>query len=274
MSVGFSFALGHSTVVLVIVPLLTLGVRAVAGEIADDDSPLKRIGGLISTSVSGLFLVLIRVINLLVLIGIISVFGKMRSGQFSEAELEAHLNNRGFLTRILGRATKAVRRPLHIFPVGLLFDLGFDTTTEVTLLVIAGGAAGESLPWYAMLVLPILFAAGMSLFDSLDGLFMCFAYDWAFMKPVCKVFYNIIITSLSVAVALIIGMIELLGLLTDKLAIRSGPLTAIADLDLNYVGFGVIGLFVVTWLAALVIWRFGRIEEKWSANLVAAPETD
>jgi high-affinity nickel-transport protein len=198
----------------------------------------------------------------------------MRSGRFDEAELEVQLNNRGFLNRILGGVTKTVRRPWHMFAVGLLFGLGFDTASEVALLVIAGGAAASALPWYAILVLPVLFAAGMSLFDSLDGAFMCFAYDWAFMKPVRKVFYNIAITSLSVAVALIIGMIELIGLLTDKLGIDSGPLAAIADLDLDYVGFGVVGLFVLTWLAALLIWRVGRIEQKWSAHLSAAPEAD
>ena len=274
LSVGFWFALGHSTVVFVMVLLLTLGVRAVAGQITNEDSPLKTIGGVVSTSVSGLFLVLIGVINLVGLLSILGVFRRMRTGAFDEQELEAQLDNRGFLNRILGGATKAVRRPAHMFPVGLLFGLGFDTATEVTLLVIAGGAAASALPWYAVLVLPVLFAAGMSLFDSLDGVFMCFAYDWAFMKPVRKVFYNIVITSLSVAVALIIGVIELIGLLADKLGIDSGPLAAIAGLDLNYVGFGVVGLFLLTWLAALLIWRFGRIEEKWSANLTPAVDSD
>jgi high-affinity nickel-transport protein len=274
LSVGFWFALGHSTIVLVMVALLSLGVRAVAGEIADENSPLKRIGGVISTSVSGVFLVLIGVVNLVVLIGIIKVFRAMRGGAYDEAELERQLANRGFLNRILGGATKAVRRPIHMFAIGLLFGLGFDTATEVTLLVIAGGAAAQALPWYAILVLPLLFAAGMSLFDSLDGIFMCFAYDWAFMKPVRKVFYNITITALSVAVALIIGLIELVGLLSEKLAITSGPLAAIAGLDLNYVGFGVVGLFVLTWVVALGVWRFGRIEEKWSARLAPAAESD
>jgi nickel/cobalt transporter (NiCoT) family protein len=274
MSVGFWFALGHSAIVFVMVLLLSLGVRAVAGEIADDDSPLKQVGGLIGTAVSGLFLVLIGVINLVALLGILKVFREMRANRFDEIELERRLDSRGLLNRILGGATRAVRRPGHMFGVGLLFGLGFDTATEVTLLVIAGGAAASSLPWYAILVLPVLFAAGMSLFDSLDGIFMCFAYDWAFMKPVRKVFYNITITSLSVAVALIIGVIELIGLLIDKLGVAEGPLAAIADIDLDYVGFGVVGLFVLTWLVALGIWRFGRIEEKWSARLTSGAEVE
>jgi nickel/cobalt transporter (NiCoT) family protein len=274
LSVGFWFALGHSTIVFGMVLLLALGVRAVAGEIANDDSPLKQIGGLIGTGVSGLFLIVIGVINLVVLIGVLGVFRRMRSGHFDEAELETQLDRRGFLSRILGGVTKAVRRPWHMFPVGLLFGLGFDTATEVTLLVIAGGAAASSLPWYAILVLPVLFAAGMSLFDSADGVFMCFAYDWAFMKPVRKVFYNLTITSLSVAVALIVGVIELIGLLSDKLGITTGPLAVIANVNLDYVGFGVVGLFVLTWAAALLIWRFGRVEEKWTAHLAVPAETD
>jgi nickel/cobalt transporter (NiCoT) family protein len=271
LSVGFWFALGHATVVFVMVALIGAGVRALAGEVSDDASPLKQIGGLISTGVAGVFLILIGLINLAVLVGLVGVFRRMRSGHFDESELEAQLDNRGFMNRILGGATKAVRRPAHMFPVGLLFGVGFDTASEIALLVIAGGAAASALPWYAILVLPVLFAAGMSLFDTLDGAFMCFAYDWAFMKPVRKVFYNITITSLSVAVALIIGVIELVSILTDRFGIDSGPLAAIADLNLNTVGFAVVGLFVLTWLVALGVWRFARIEEKWTANLRPEP---
>ena len=143
------------------------------------------------------------------LVGIVRVFRQMRSGHFDEAQLEEHLNNRGLMNRILGGATKAVRKPWQMYPVGLLFGLGFDTATEVSLLVLAGGAAAFALPWYAIMTLPVLFAAGMSLLDSIDGCFMNFAYGWAFSKPVRKVYYNITITGLSVAVALIIGTVEL-----------------------------------------------------------------
>ncbi len=274
LSVGFWFSLGHSTVVFLLVLLLTFGIQAVAGQLSSDDSTLKRVGSLVGTTVSGVFLIIIGVINLVVLVGIIKVFRRMRSGQFDEAELEDQLNNRGVMNRLLGGVVKAVRRPAQMYPVGFLFGLGFDTASEVALLVIAGGAAAATLPWYAVLVLPVLFAAGMSLFDSLDGGFMSFAYGWAFMKPVRKVFYNITITSLSVAVALIIGIIEIVSIVTSRLGIDSGPLAAIGNLDLNFVGFAVVGLFVLTWVVALLVWRFGRIEEKWSAGLRPSSSPD
>src|SRR6185436_18542141 len=160
----------------------------------------------------------------------------------------------GVMNRLLRGATKAVRKPWHIYPVGLLFGLGFDTATEIGLLVLAAGAATFALPWYAILVLPVLFAAGMTLFDTADGCFMNFAYGWAFAKPVRKVFYNLTVTALSVTVALVIGTIELLSILADRLGIVSGPLAAIAGLDLNNVGFAIAGLFVATWLVAVLVW--------------------
>jgi nickel/cobalt transporter (NiCoT) family protein len=160
-----------------------------------------------------------------------------------------------------------VRKPAHMYPTGVLFGLGFDTATEISLLVLAGGVAAATLPWWAILVLPILFAAGMSLFDAADGAFMCFAYGWAFMRPVRKVFYNITITTLSVVVALVIGVIELVSILTEQLDITNGPLAWIADLDLGNVGFVIVGLFVVAWIAALAVWKLGRVEERWQQDL-------
>ncbi|MEQ0559031.1 HoxN/HupN/NixA family nickel/cobalt transporter [Amycolatopsis sp. NEAU-NG30] len=267
LSVGFWFSLGHSTVVFALCLLLSLGVRALAGQVEDGSSALHDVTGVIGTSVSGVFLYVIAILNLVVLAGILRVFRRMRRGDFDEAALERHLDNRGVLNRLLRGATKAVRKPWHIYPVGVLFGLGFDTATEIGLLVLAAGAATFSLPWYAILVLPILFAAGMSLFDTADGCFMNFAYGWAFAKPVRKIFYNITVTALSVAVALVVGTIELVSILAEKLAITSGPLAAIASVNLDYVGFGIAGLFVLTWVIALAVWRFGRIEEKWSAKL-------
>jgi high-affinity nickel-transport protein len=267
MSVGFWFSLGHSSVVFGLCLLIIFGVRALAGQLESDASSLHRATGLIGVSVSGAFLLIIGAINLVILIGILKVFRRMRAGEYDEAALEDQLNRRGFMNRLLGGLTKAVRKPWHMYPVGLLFGLGFDTATEVSLLLLAGGAAAFSLPWYAILTLPVLFAAGMSLLDSIDGCFMNFAYGWAFSKPVRKIFYNITITGLSVAVALVIGSIELLSVLADELGIRSGPLAAVARLDLNYVGYAIVGIFVLTWAAALVVWRYGRIEEKWTANV-------
>ena len=274
VSVGFWFSLGHSTIVFGLCVLLAAGVRALAGQVEADSSTLHNVLGLIGTGVSGVFLYIIGILNLVILVGIIKVFRAMREGQYDEATLENQLNNRGFMNRLLGGVTKAVTRPWQMYPVGVLFGLGFDTATEVSLLVLAGGAAAFSLPWYAILTLPVLFAAGMSLLDSIDGCFMNFAYGWAFSKPVRKVYYNITITGLSVAVALIIGTIELLSILVDKLAITTGPLAVLGGLDLNFVGYAIVAMFVLTWIIALAVWRFGRIEEKWTAGLLTATTTD
>jgi high-affinity nickel-transport protein len=160
-----------------------------------------------------------------------------------------------------------------MYPVGFLFGLGFDTATEVSLLVLAGGAAAFDLPWYAILVLPILFAAGMSLLDSIDGVFMNYAYGWAFAKPVRKIFYNIVITGLSVAVALVIGTIEIASIIADRLGVTTGPLASVAGLDLNYVGYVIVGLFIAAWAIALTVWKVAKIEQKWSTHL-RDPATD
>ena len=267
LSVGFWFSLGHSTVVFLLAFLLSVGVKALAGQVENDSSKLHSITAIIGASVSGTFLWILGILNLVVLMGIIKVFREMRSGIYNEQDLEDQLNKRGFMNRFLGGLTKSVRKPWHIYPIGVLFGLGFDTATEVGLLVLAGGAAAFNLPFYAILILPILFAAGMCLMDTTDGVFMNAAYGWAFARPVRKVFYNITITAVSVAVALIIGTIELISVLTDQAGINSGPLAAIAGIPLDYAGYGIVALFVLSWLTALAVWRFGRIEERWSAGL-------
>jgi len=267
LSVGFWFSLGHSTVVFLLAFLLSVGVKALAGQVENDSSKLHSITAIIGASVSGTFLWILGILNLVVLMGIIKVFREMRSGIYNEQDLEDQLNKRGFMNRFLGGLTKSVRKPWHIYPIGVLFGLGFDTATEVGLLVLAGGAAAFNLPFYAILILPILFAAGMCLMDTTDGVFMNAAYGWAFARPVRKVFYNITITAVSVAVALIIGTIELISALTDQAGINSGPLAAIAGIPLDYAGYGIVALFVLSWLTALAVWRFGRIEERWSAGL-------
>jgi high-affinity nickel-transport protein len=271
LSVGFWFSLGHSTIVFGLAFVLAAGVKALAGPVENDTSGLHSVTGTIGASVSGVFLWILGVLNLIVLQGIVKVFREMRGGRYDEVELEEQLNKRGFMNRFLNGLTKSVRKPWHSYPIGVLFGLGFDTATEVGLLVLAGGAAAFNLPFYSILVLPILFAAGMCLMDTADGVFMNAAYGWAFAKPVRKVFYNITITAISVAVALVIGTIELLGVFADQANITSGPIAAIAGIPLDYAGYGIVGLFVVSWLAALAVWRFGRFEEKWSADL--APRT-
>src|SRR4051812_45885961 len=256
LSVGFFFSLGHSTIVFVLGALVVLGVRGLGGEVQDDGSSLHQATGVVGPVVSGSFLLLIGVLNLVILANVFGIFRRMRHGDFDEAELDDELNSRGLMTRFYGRATRAISKPWHMYPLGVLFGLGFDTATEVALLVIAGGVAASGLPFYAILCLPILFAAGMTLFDTIDGAFMNFAYGWAFSKPVRKVFYNIAITGLSVLVALGVGGIELLSVL--------GFVTPV---DLNMVGYAMVALFVATWAVALAIWRFGRIEERWSVNV-------
>jgi high-affinity nickel-transport protein len=270
LSVGFWFSLGHSTIVFLLAFGLAVGVKALAGQVQSPDSTLHSVTGVIGVSISGVFLIVLGLLNLAVLVGILKVFGEMRRGRYDEAQLEEQLNKRGFMNRFLNGLTRSVRKAWHIYPVGVLFGLGFDTATEVGFLVLAGGAAAFSLPFYSILVLPILFAAGMCLADTVDGVFMNAAYGWALARPVRKVFYNITITSISVAVALVIGTIELISVLTDKAHITSGPLAAIAGINLDYAGYAIVGLFVLAWLVAMAIWRFGRIEEKWSAGLAAA----
>ncbi|MFE4398604.1 MULTISPECIES: HoxN/HupN/NixA family nickel/cobalt transporter [Streptomycetaceae] len=273
LSVGFWFSLGHSSIVFGLCALLAFGIRSLAGQVESDDSTLHEMTGLIGVTVSGTFLLLLGLINLGAFNGILKVFRRMRLGDYDEAELERQLERRGLMNRILGKVTRAVTKPWHMYPVGLLFGLGFDTATEVSLLVLAGGAAAFSLPWYALLTLPILFAAGMSLLDTIDGSFMNFAYEWAFSKPVRKIYYNLTVTGLSVLVALVIGSIELIGLLGEKLDITSGPIAWIGGLDLNFVGYAIVGLFVLTWAAAIAYWKLGNVEEKWSAGLAAASAT-
>ena len=252
LSVGFWFSLGHSTIVFSLAFLISIGVRALNGPVRNGGSSLHRVTSTVGTVISGSFLYVIAAINVVILLGIIKVFREMRTGIYNEQQLEQQLDSRGLMNRFLGRLTKRVSKPGHMYPIGVLFGLGFDTTSEVALLVLAGGAAGAGLPWYAILCLPILFAAGMSLMDSIDGSFMNFAYGWAFSKPVRKVFYNITITGLSVAVALVIGTVELAGVLGSN------------NVDLNMLGFLIVGMFVATWAIALAVWRFGRIEDRFA----------
>jgi high-affinity nickel-transport protein len=267
MSVGFWFSLGHSTIVFGLALLISLGVRALDGPVSNGNSRLHDVTGWIGTTVSGTFLYVIAALNLVILVGILKVFGEMRRGRYDEAELERQLDNRGLMNRFLGRLTRAVDRPRQMYPIGVLFGLGFDTATEVALLVVAGSAGAAGLPWYAILCLPILFAAGMSLLDSIDGSFMNFAYGWAFSRPVRKVFYNLTITGLSVAVALVIGTIELGGLVAQHLDASGGFWSWFERIDINLLGFIIVGMFVATWAIALSVWHFGRIEERWSARL-------
>ncbi|NHN54267.1 HoxN/HupN/NixA family nickel/cobalt transporter [Calidifontibacter sp. DB0510] len=262
VSVGFWFSLGHSSVVFALCLLLAAGIRALAASVKDGGSRLHEITGIIGTTVSGVFLLIIAALNLVALVGIIKVWRRARGGELDEAALEQHLNNRGFFNRFLGGLTKSVRKPWHMYPIGFLFGLGFDTATEVSLLVLAGGAAAFQLPWYAILTLPVLFAAGMSLLDAADGIFMAKAYSWAFARPVRRLYYNATVTWLSVFVALVIGSIEVCSVLAERLDLRSGPVAAIGGINLDGVGFVIVGVFAVTWLLAVLGWKLLRLDER------------
>ena len=271
-SVGFWFAMGHATIVAGMAALVAAGAH-IAGTLTSDRSTANQTLGIIGTGVGGSFLYLIAILNLVALAGIVRVFRAMRSGELDEAQLEHHLQNRGVMNRILGRLTRAITRPGQMYPIGVLFGLGFDTATEVALLVLAGTGAASGLPWYAIMVLPLLFASGMSLLDCLDGLFMSVAYDWAFLHPVRKVYYNISITGLSVAVAFLVGTIELISVLHDNAGWVNPVTTWITDIDLNNVGFIIVGLFVLTWAAAIGYWRLAKVEDRWTPAPAAEPES-
>jgi high-affinity nickel-transport protein len=235
--------------------------------VQNDQSTLHKATNVIGMTVSGTFLYLIAILNILILVSMVRIFVDMRRGAYDEQKLEEQLNSRGFMNRFCGKRLNAIKEPWQMYPVGVLFGLGFDTATEVALLVLAAGAGAAGLPWYAILCLPILFAAGMSLLDTIDGSFMNFAYGWAFSKPVRKVYYNITITGLSVAVALFIGTIELVGLLTDKLGLHGQVADWFQNFNINTAGLMIVGMSVGTWALALAVWRFARIEEKWSVGV-------
>ena len=263
LSVGFWFSLGHSSVVFCLAFLLNFGIRALNLAVANNASALHRWTGIIGTSVSGTFLYLIGIINLVVLFSIIKVMREMRAGHYDDEELERQLESRGLMNRILGGFSKRIDQPWKMYPVGVLFGLGFDTATEVALLVLAGTAVVGGLPFYAVMSLPILFAAGMCLLDTIDGCFMNFAYDWAFAKPIRKIYYNLTITGLSVFVALFIGTIEIVGLVAQETNLSGGFWTILEGFNINRAGFIIVGIFVVTWVVALLVWHFGNIESKW-----------
>jgi high-affinity nickel-transport protein len=274
LSVGFFFSLGHSSVVFVLALLLNFGIRALDDQVRNASSHLQYTANIVGTLVSGFFLFLIAALNVVILLGIVRVFREMRSGQYDDEQLEEQLNKRGLMNRILGPLARRIDAPWKMYPIGFLFGLGFDTATEVALLVLAGTAVVGGLPFYAVLSLPILFAAGMSLFDTADGCFMNFAYDWAFARPVRKVFYNLTITGLSVFVAVFIGATEVLGLLGQDGNLTGSGWAWLAHFNINTAGFVIVGVFVVTWALALAVWHFGKIEQRWDSDPAGATAGD
>ncbi|MGO8864723.1 MAG: HoxN/HupN/NixA family nickel/cobalt transporter [Acidimicrobiales bacterium] len=267
LSVGYFFSLGHSTIVIAIGAGIVVAEKAVYAAVSHNSSGLEQFGGVFGTIVSAAFLYLIALLNVVILAGIIRVFRSMRRGDYDEAELERQLENRGLMYRFFGRWMKSITKEWQMYPVGVVFGMGFDTATEVALLATTALVASQSLPWYSIMCLPVLFTAGMSLMDTLDGVFMNGAYGWAFFNPVRKVYYNLAITALSVAICVVIGTIEVLGLLPTELHLNGGFWNVMANFNINTAGFIIVGMFVLTWAAALTIWKYGHVEEKWTARL-------
>jgi high-affinity nickel-transport protein len=265
VGVGFFFSLGHSTVVFLIAVALGLTVKWIVDGVVSDGGQLRSIGGIIGTVVSGGFLILIGILNLIVLLDIVRVYRRMKSGDYDRQALDHELTAGGVMTRIFGRLFRVINHSWQMYPIGFLFGLGFDTASEVAFLAISAGAAAHGMPFGAVISLPLIFAAGMSLMDTADGAFMAKAYSWAFASPIRKVFYNLTMTSLSVFVALFVGIVELVQILIQTLNLKGGVFGAIAGFDLlGRAGFFIVAAFVLAWIAALVIYKARRIDERWA----------
>ncbi|WP_088227419.1 HoxN/HupN/NixA family nickel/cobalt transporter [Desulfosporosinus sp. FKB] len=254
--VGFFFSIGHSSVVF-IMALVTAFSMAWA---KDNIPQLQTIGGLIGTAVSGGFLLLIGLFNLYIWFDIYRLFIKMHRGEMDEGNLEQLLLNRGFISRFFGPLYRFISKSWHVYPLGFLFGLGFDTASEVALLAISANAASQAMPFTAILSLPILFAAGMSLMDTADGVFMTTAYNWAFSTPLRKVYYNLSVTGISVVAALFIGFIELAQIMIPKLGLTGGIWGWIQNLNFGGIGYILVGLFVLSWGVSFLLWKVLRLE--------------
>ena len=275
LGVGLFFSLGHSTIVLG----LSIFIALAAKKAAEFQADFAETGGVIGASVSGFFLYLVGILNLVILVGVIKVWNAAKSGKFSHEHLEELLNERGLMRRIFrGRFAKGFDHSWQLYPVGVLFGLGFDTATEVGLLGLSATAAvgtvGGTLPPLAIIALPLIFAAGMSLMDALDGIFMTKAYAWTFTSPLRKIYYNITTTSISVFVALVIGTIQLVGVLSTKTDIEKLPVfDVIAAIDLGGVGYFIVAAFVAAWVVSVAIWKLGNYETRYSQGIEETAHT-
>ncbi|KLU26067.1 nickel transporter [Caballeronia mineralivorans PML1(12)] len=255
LGVGFFFSLGHSTVVVLATALIAVTALAMQGSLAS----FKEIGGVIGTVVSALFLFAIAVMNLFVLHGVWRAFRRVRRGEpYQEEDLDLLIGNRGLIARLLKPLFRLITRSWHMYPLGLLFGLGFDTATEIGLMGIAAAEAARGMPLWSILVFPVLFTAGMSLIDTADSMLMLGAYGWAFMKPIRKLYYNLTVTLISVVIAVLVGGIETLGLIADKLQLKGGIWDfagALSD-HLGTLGYVIVGVFVMTWLLSALIYKW------------------
>jgi high-affinity nickel-transport protein len=264
LGVGFFFSLGHASIVLGLAIVIAFAAAAVKRELPQ----LQNIGGIVGASVSGTFLWVIGILNLMVLLDILKVWDKAKSGNHTHAHLEELLLRRGLINRLFGgRLHRLMNHSWQMYPLGLLFGLGFDTASEVGLLAMTAGASAGNLPLPAVLSLPVLFAAGMCVMDTTDGVLMVKAYNWAFLNPLRKIFYNITTTGLAVIVALLIGTIELLQVFIRMGRLQGGFFDFVAGLDFGMLGYLIVGLFLLAWGASVAVWKFGRIEQRYAAQL-------
>jgi len=260
VAVGLFFSLGHSTVVVI----LAIGIAATATALQSHFDAMKNIGGIVGTLVSALFLFAIAAINVVVLAAVWREFRRVRNGgRFIEENMDILLAGGGIMTRLFRRLFRLVGRSWHMYPLGFLFGLGFDTATEVGLLGISAAEAAKGLSLWSILVFPALFTAGMSFMDTTDGIFMMGAYNWAFVKPIRKLYYNLTITFVSVAVAVAVGGIEALGLIGDQLGLEGRFWDGIGALNDNFgtLGYAVVGIFVVSWAISAAIYKLKRYDE-------------
>jgi nickel/cobalt transporter (NiCoT) family protein len=266
VAIGLFFSLGHSTVVFVVAVLVGLGAAYIRGSISNQQSPLETTAGLIGTGVSAFFLLAMAAINLVILVQIVRAFrGMTRGGSYSEDDVDQMLNQRGFFARIFRGLFRTIDHSWKMYPVGILFGLGFDTATEIGLFVLAGSIGTLHVPSYTAFLLPLLFTAGMTLADTTDGVTMLGAYGWAFVKPIRKLFYNMTITLISVLVALVIGALETLSIIATRLSL-AGPFwafvsTATSGANFGWIGAGIIGVFIASWLISTVIYRLNKYDE-------------
>jgi len=260
VGVGFYFALGHSTVVI----LASAAVAVTATTLSGSFDQFKAVGGVVGTSVSALFLFAIAIANVMILRAVWRVFQRVRrGGRYVEEDFDLLLNSRGLLARLFRPVFRLITKSWHMYPLGFLFGLGFDTATEVALLGIAATAGAEGVSVWSIMVFPTLFAAGMSLIDTTDGVLMIGAYGWAFINPVRKLYYNLTITFVSVVVAVLIGGIEALGLVGDQLELSGMFWDGVGALNDNFnlLGFAVIGLFIAAWTGSVLVYRYTGLDE-------------
>jgi high-affinity nickel-transport protein len=257
-TVGMWFSLGHSTIVIALIVGLVFATRTIIGHIPF----LENAGAVVGSMISGVFLWLIGLVNLVIVFGVYGIFKELRKGRLDQEALDGLLENRGFLNRYFRPLFRIVKRPWQVYPIGVLFGLGFDTASEIALIAISVGiGVSSSVPVWMILVLPFMFTCGMVLVDTTDGVTMRVAYGWAFLNPLRKIYYNLTVTVISVLVALAIGSAELIQVVASELNLTGGFWSWLNNLDFETLGYGIIAIFLVTWLASVAVWRIKHFDE-------------